>query len=205
MFIEPCCAHKQLPQLIRASCRKDSPSYTAGISVFQTNGDVTLQKALDAMSSLIDESPFVILLSESRIDVPVLRHLAYYYRRGWMSSLLLLDSSTPSGQTSPCPTTDIEKHLPPQLLLHSRIISHEAEGASPLFACIGRRRLLVVTGSFLQGTGNVTQHTAYLGSNPAIVQQFLAPVLSRFRIMSRDKTSIPTPRLDEIIAGHLFD
>lgn len=196
MFIEPCCCHKQLPRLFKEASLHSYPIYAAGISMFQTNGDISFGRILDATSSLIEEQPFTLLLSTPRLNDAMLKHIEHYYRRGWIKSLLLLDSAV-----KPRDNYDL---LSAPLRVHSRIIQHAPSSASPLFACIGRCQALVITGDFEQPKC-ITQHTAYLGSNADILKELLAPTISRFRIMEKGSNNIPDPRLDEIIAGHIFD
>lgn len=81
MYIEPCCIDRQLPQLL--SGRDDT-------RFFQTSGDVTAQKFLQASSRLAGNGDLVMLLVMPEVNVELLRMVHYYFTRGWVTSLLLL-------------------------------------------------------------------------------------------------------------------
>ena len=82
-YIEPCCIDRQLPGLIKQS--------RAGFCFFQTSGDVTLEKLLGAVSHMASGAGgHILILTVPEVDIPMLRTLAYYFRRGWTQALLLL-------------------------------------------------------------------------------------------------------------------
>lgn len=80
-YIEPCCAERQLPALIRES---------RGLCFFQTAGDVTIEKLFQATASLVSNDPKAMLLVVPEADLQLLRFLAYAFRRSWLRALLLL-------------------------------------------------------------------------------------------------------------------
>lgn len=80
-YIEPCCAERQLPALIRES---------RGLCFFQTAGDVTIEKLYQATASLVSNDPQTMLLVVPEADLQLLRFLAYAFRRSWLRALLLL-------------------------------------------------------------------------------------------------------------------
>ena len=80
MFIEPCCIDKQLPALIKSQ----------KFCFFQTNGDCTLSKVLNAVSSMVGNDGHVMVLTVGEVDVMMLRTLEQYLRREWSKAVLLL-------------------------------------------------------------------------------------------------------------------
>lgn len=78
MYIEPCCADRQLPRLLRAGGR-----------FFQTSGDVSARRLLLAASWLCGRRLQLTLLMPT-VDAPLLRTLAHYFAQGWLTSLQLL-------------------------------------------------------------------------------------------------------------------
>lgn len=80
-YIEPCCAEWHLPVLIRES---------RGFCFFQTAGDVTIEKLYQATASLVGNEPKTMLLVVPEADLPLMRFLAYAFRRSWIRALLLL-------------------------------------------------------------------------------------------------------------------
>jgi len=80
-YIEPCCAERQLPVLIRES---------RGFCFFQTAGDVTIEKLYQATASLVSNEPKTMLLVVPEADLSLMRFLAYAFRRKWLCGLLLL-------------------------------------------------------------------------------------------------------------------
>lgn len=88
MYIEPCCIDRQLPSLLKRH---------AGNAVFyQTSGDITVLRYLQAVSSMVDD-PFTLLLVIPEIDRSTLQTIRYYHQRGWLAALLLLTTSDQSG------------------------------------------------------------------------------------------------------------
>ena len=80
MYQEPCCISRKLPPLL-----KKQP-----FTFFQTNGDVTVSKLLEAVSYLAGINQLVFVLVVPQVDVFLLRELYFYFARGWYGGLLLL-------------------------------------------------------------------------------------------------------------------
>jgi len=78
-FIEPCCAEKQLPALLREQ----------RIAPFQTNGDVTFEYILKSVACLAGNILGIRLMLPT-IDTTMLRNLAWFGRRGWLKRLEVL-------------------------------------------------------------------------------------------------------------------
>ena len=82
MYIEPCCIDRQLPKALR-----DSKS---GFVFFQTNGDVTVTKLLNATASMVAPDNLTLVLVMPEIEITSLRLMAHYFRQGWIRALLVL-------------------------------------------------------------------------------------------------------------------
>ena len=81
MYIEPCCAHKQMPRLLNEN--------KGGVVTFQTSGDVTVMKMMDAVSYLAGQTHEMVLMVPE-IDVKLLRHIRHFVVRGWATKVTLL-------------------------------------------------------------------------------------------------------------------
>ena len=170
MYIEPCCIDRQLPALIR-----DSKS---GFCFFQTSGDCTLQKLLDAVSRMAGGDGHVLVLTVGEVDEPMLRTLAYYFRRGWTRALLLL--------TAQAQTEMVEREL-------ASYMDCVHYAADPLVidgqvAVVGRptddnaAKTLVIQGAILgKPDFSLSLYTAWLGSNADIIRSALDPAISKLK------------------------
>jgi hypothetical protein len=98
-YIEPCCAERQLPVLIRES---------RGLCFFQTAGDVTIEKLFQATASLVSNDPKAMLLVVPEADLQLLRFLAYAFRRSWLRALLLLTQTAQRELVE----TELQPYLP---------------------------------------------------------------------------------------------
>jgi hypothetical protein len=98
-YIEPCCAERQLPALIRES---------RGLCFFQTAGDVTIEKLYQATASLVSNDPQTMLLVVPEADLQLLRFLAYAFRRSWLRALLLLTQTAQKELVE----TELQPYLP---------------------------------------------------------------------------------------------
>ena len=98
-YIEPCCAERQLPALIRES---------RWLCFFQTAGDVTIEKLYQATASLVSNDPQTMLLVVPEADLQLLRFLAYAFRRSWLRALLLLTQTAQKELVE----TELQPYLP---------------------------------------------------------------------------------------------
>jgi len=98
-YIEPCCAERQLPALIRES---------RWLCFFQTAGDVTIEKLYQATASLVSNDPQTMLLVVPEADLQLLRFLAYAFRRSWLRALLLLTQTAQRELVE----TELQPYLP---------------------------------------------------------------------------------------------
>ena len=81
MFLEPCCIENQLPALLRRE---------RGNALFQTNGDVTIEKLMQAACCMASGGfgEYWIVVREA--DIVLMRTLAHWIDRGWIRRLCLL-------------------------------------------------------------------------------------------------------------------
>lgn len=86
MWVQPCCIDNELPKLFRES--------KGGFCFFQTNGDCTLSKVLNAVSSMVGNNGHVMVLTVGEVDVMMLRTLEQYLRREWSKAVLLLTAKS---------------------------------------------------------------------------------------------------------------
>ena len=84
MFLEPCCIENQLPQLLRRE---------RGHALFQTNGDVTIEKLMQAACCMASGGfgEYWIVVREA--DVVLMRFLRHWMQRGWIRHLHLLTAT----------------------------------------------------------------------------------------------------------------
>lgn len=78
-YIEPCCVGRELLALL-----KEMP-----VVPFQTNGNVTLEHFMKGLSEFAGNE-LEITLAAPVIDIPMLRMLAWYYRRGWAKKVVIM-------------------------------------------------------------------------------------------------------------------
>lgn len=169
-YIEPCCAQNQLPQLLRQS--------KGGFCFFQTSGDVTLQKLLDSASSLASDHGHTLLLSVAEVDIPMLRSLAYYFRRGWTKRLMLL---TQKAQTE-LVTSELKDYLANVTYAADPLIIDGQLAVIPIAdeTATAEAKTLIIQGAMLsQPEFSLSLYAAYLGSDEDIISQAIAPAISK--------------------------
>jgi len=170
MYIEPCCIDKQLPKLIRES--------RSGYCFFQTNGDVTLEKLLGAVSHLAGNE-HTIVLTVAEVDIQMLRTLAYYFRRGWTRGLLLLTSINQRELIE----GELQEYLP---RVHYAVDPLVIDGQ---LAVIGLKtttdpepKALIVQGAMLgQADFSLSMYAAYLGKDIEAIRSALDPVVAKLK------------------------
>ena len=84
MFVEPCCAETQIPRLIRNA---------NGSALFQTNGDVTIEKLMQAACCMASGGYGEYWIVAREVDVVLMRFLRYWMQRGWIRQLRLLTAT----------------------------------------------------------------------------------------------------------------
>ena len=153
MYLEPCCIENQLPALLRKE---------RGNALFQTNGDVTIEKLMAAACCMASGGfgEYWILIKE--VDIQLMRYLRHWFSRGWIRELRLL---TATDQTATV-TAELGEWMS-----HTEYCWREGLGME-LFAVIGDRESIVVQGDMLlvpRATAVMTAYSAVTGSNPRML------------------------------------
>ena len=151
MFLEPCCIENQLPQLLRRE---------RGHALFQTNGDVTIEKLMQAACCMASGGfgEYWIVVREA--DIVLMRTLAHWIDRGWIRRLCLL--------TEGDQRTLVASELGTERMKLTDYGWREGLAASQLFCCIGERETIVVQGEMMlqaATTARVTAYSASVGPN----------------------------------------
>ena len=151
MFLEPCCIENQLPQLLRRE---------RGHALFQTNGDVTIEKLMQAACCMASGGfgEYWIVVREA--DIVLMRTLAHWIDRGWIRRLCLL--------TETDQRTLVASELGTERMKLTDYGWREGLAASQLFCCIGDRETIVVQGEMMlqaATTARVTAYSASVGPN----------------------------------------
>jgi len=155
MFVEPCCAEAQIPKLIRNS---------NGHALFQTNGDVTIEKLMQAACCMASGGfgEYWIVVREA--DIVLMRTLAHWIDRGWIQRLCLL--------TETDQRTLVASELGTERMKLTDYGWREGLAASQLFCCIGDRETIVVQGEMMlqaATTARVTAYSASVGPNSRVL------------------------------------
>ena len=151
MFLEPCCIENQLPQLLRRE---------RGHALFQTNGDVTIEKLMQAACCMASGGFGEYWICIREVDVVLMRFLRHWMQRGWIRELCLL---TVGDQREM-----VASELGEDLMKHVDYGWREGLAASQLFCCIGDRETIVVQGEMMlqaATTARVTAYSASVGPN----------------------------------------
>ena len=85
-MIEPCCAERQLAQLLRETARH--------AVMFQTNGDVTATHFIKDTMLLAGDRPRTLTIAADTLPVEAMRLVARYARLGYIAALRLMIPQT---------------------------------------------------------------------------------------------------------------
>ena len=187
MYIQPCCIDNELPKLFRES--------KGGFCFFQTNGDCTLSKVLNAVSSMVGNDGHVMVLTVAEVDVMMLRTLEQYLRREWSKAVLLLtaksqealvrselggylkrvhyavDPMVVDGQIAllGCPKGDTGGDSP------RSAIGDSTEGTVPTVS-------LIIQGAMLgQVDFSLSLYAAWLGKDKEVVKSAINPIVAKLK------------------------
>lgn len=173
-FQEPCCIERNLPLLLR-----EYPLCT-----WQSNGDVTFEKIIKAVSHLAGSSLEITLLLP-KSELPILRVLAWYQYRGWLKSLTIVTTTDESNNIR----KEFPQDFPVEILSHKSIIDS-------LLIIRGTDGHAIVQGP-LHATPSkkptVERFTTYVGNDPEQIAMLTATTLSRLASLRRKKKKAEAP------------
>jgi hypothetical protein len=142
-YIEPCCAENQIPQLLRRE---------KGNALFQTNGDVTIEKLMQAACCMASGGFGEYWICIREVDVVLMRFLRHWMLRGWIRELRLL---TVGDQREM-----VASELGDELMKHVDYGWREGLGLEA-FCVVGDRESMVVQGEMLLQPRTEAVMTAY--------------------------------------------
>jgi len=149
-YLEHCCIENQLPQLLRRE---------RGNALFQTNGDVTIEKMMSAACCLASGGFGEYWICVKEVDVVLMRFLRHWMSRGWIRELRLL---TVGDQREL-----VASELGEELMKHVDYGWREGLGLEA-FCVVGERESMVVQGEMLLVARTepvMTAYSAAVGSN----------------------------------------
>lgn len=168
-FQEPCCIANKLPSLLRRKWWY----------AFQTNGDVTVDKFMSALSSMAGRDNNHLLLVIGKIDVPLLRVIRHYFDMGWLRSCNILTYYDDDKL--------IETELTPYL--DKITFGHHSRVFGGLIMFQGEEGTVVLSGMLNDLPQNlILPYTAcYSECDPDIARDFCEPYESLLRIVNEEK------------------
>ena len=189
-YIEPCCIDRQLPGLIKQS--------RAGFCFFQTNGDVTLEKFLGAVSHMASGAGgHILILTVPEVDIQMLRTLAYYFRRGWTQALLLLtrEAQTALIESELADYLASVHYAADPLIIDGQLAIMEvkaqgeadtaqAEAESVASAAVPQQpaKALIIQGAMLsQADFSLSLYAAWLGTDTDTIRDALDPAIAKLK------------------------
>lgn len=175
-YIEPCCIERQLPGLLKTS---------GGTCFFQTNGDITLQKLMDATASMVG-SRHTLVLTVAELDAGIIRTLEQYLRREWTAALMLLTRTPQTSliETELGPYLDRIHYACDPLIIDGQLAvlgtgsweeQSEAQVPAPMTA-------LIIQGAILgQPDFSLSLYTAWLGTDTAVLKSAIDPAIAKLK------------------------
>ena len=143
MYLEPCCIENQLPSLLRRE---------HGSALFQTNGDVTIEKLMQAACCMASGGFGEYWIAVRAVDVVLMRFLRHWMQRGWIRQLRLLTASDQREL--------IASELGTELMARTDYGWREGLGLEA-FCVVGDRESMVVQGEMLLAARTEAVMTAY--------------------------------------------
>ena len=170
MIQEPCCIERTLPLAVKKY----------GWLPWQSNGDITIEKILKAVSYLAGNA-LDISICLPAIDIPALRLFAWYFKRGWLKSLTII---TPDDQSEL-----IRAELPAELKL--TVTNHASVNeTSPILFIQGEIQTVIVQGPLhtsIATTPTRENYITYAGKDQDRISQFTDTLSALIRVASKKK------------------
>ena len=169
-IIEPCCCHRQLPELLRKN--KDK------VCVFYTSGDVTVQKFGFAVSYMAGHNSERWLMLP-KVDVPILRMVRNDILKGWANRYTLLLSAD-------CGLSEEEIGRELDGVGDSVTVLYDEMVRCGMFAMTGTDATVVIVGDMLSKMdAGLKPYTAFFGTDHDTKAMLLETVRSRIYIKNR--------------------
>ena len=163
-IMEPCCIGHQLPQLL-----KKYP-----LATWQSNGDVTFDKLMKAISCLAGNS-LTVKVVIPMIDIPMLRLLLWYRQREWLKEVAIL--------TKDDQTALMRSQLGMDFPLTAR---HHDSVVESLLVIEGEKATVIVQGALLSVvTPGQYHYTTYVGTDQERIDMLVSSAWSLFRLAGR--------------------
>lgn len=174
-YIESCCIERLLPPMLKQG----------GTCFFQTNGDITLQKLMDATVSMVG-SRHTLLLTVAELDAGIIRTLEQYLRREWTAALMLLTRTPQTSliETELQPYLDRIHYACDPLIIDGQLAvlgtgsweeQSEAQVLVPMTA-------LIIQGAILgQPDFSLSLYTAWLGTDSAVLKSAIDPAIAKLK------------------------
>ncbi len=185
MYIEPCCAERQLHNLIRQE--------RGHAVLFQTSGDVTLEHLMKASFLLAGDRPRTMTLAVPELTGELLRPVADFMRKGWISGLRLMTAA-------PIRMQDTAQHLHELYPQADITLSVSTLPAPELLMFDGPAGIIIIQGPlFSEKTPGLHHYAALHGrKDHPVVHSFLSPFNARFKanevpILAAAKATAETP------------
>lgn len=196
-YIESCCIERLLPPMLKTA---------GGACFFQTNGDITLQKLMDATVSMVG-SRHTLILTVAELDAGIIRTLEQYLRREWTAAAMILTRTVQTELISQelQPYLDRIHYAADPLVIDSMLAvlgtgsweeQSETQVPVPMTA-------LIVQGAILgQPDFSLSLYSAWLGNDPTTIKSAIDPIIAKLKtkpILSADTH----PAIARILAREL--
>ena len=171
-MIEPCCAERQLPALIKHE------GANGQVAVYTTNGDVTIQHFFRSVAHLAGPRQRMTLVTQRTLGIEVLRKMKYWMQRDWEDGVRVMtaDDQTEAVRTE---TAGFESRV---------TVVQDAMVKSDLLAFEGNQGTVIIQGDMLSevDAGLRTYSIVYDKTGKGeTVRSLLSPIESRFKLAER--------------------
>lgn len=161
MIVEPCCAKRQLPEVMNAGDR-----------FFQTSGDVLMTKFIDAAVPMEKSKYTKFFLSCAELDYGTLAEIKGYLLSGYFGSAVILTRKANIPEKHKY-DTDIEIIEDPMII-------------DGLMAFIGVFKSIIIQGAMLAEVDlSICLYSCYYGNDEQIINTAIAPLISRVHLAKK--------------------